>query len=171
MPEFTTISVTEAQIRTIPGRQGTFMNEYVDYIQQLPRGQAGKLTVGEDETHTTVRRRLATAAKAMNINLIIKRSGNDLYFWREDGGEEQPRPRRGRRPRTGRPGSLIPPDMLIPEPAEDRGSLPSTPPEAGEQERAEEETTAPDQQFSASEEVNHEAVLVEESPELGQIPV
>jgi hypothetical protein len=99
MPEFTTISVTEAQIRTIPGRQGTFMNEYVDYIQQLPRGQAGKLTVGEDETHTTVRRRLATAAKAMNINLIIKRSGNDLYFWREDGGEEQPRPRRGRRPR------------------------------------------------------------------------
>jgi hypothetical protein len=99
MPEFTTISVTEAQIRTIPGRQGTFMNEYVDYIQQMPRGQAGKLTVGEDETHTTVRRRLATAAKAMNINLIIKRSGNDLYFWREDGGEEQPRPRRGRRPR------------------------------------------------------------------------
>jgi hypothetical protein len=99
MPEFTTVSVQEAQIRTIPGRQGTFMNEYVDYIQQLPRGQAGKLTIGEDETHTTVRRRLATAAKAMNIHLIIKRSGNDLYFWWEDGGEEQPRPRRGRRPR------------------------------------------------------------------------
>ena len=94
MPEFTTISVTEAQIRTIPGRQGTFMNEYVDYIQQLPRGQAGKLTVGEDETHTTLRRRLATAAKAMHIHLIIKRSGNNLYFWREDGGEEQPRSKR-----------------------------------------------------------------------------
>jgi hypothetical protein len=41
MPEFTTVSVPEAQIRTIPGRQGTFMNEYVDYIQQLPSGQEG----------------------------------------------------------------------------------------------------------------------------------
>ncbi len=60
--------------------------------------------------------------------------------------------------------------MLIPEPAEDRGSLPSSPPEACEQEGAAEETTAPEQPFSASEEVNHEAALVEESPELGQTP-
>jgi hypothetical protein len=107
MPEFTTVSVQEAQLRTIPGRQGTLMNEYVDYIQQVPQGQAGKLTVGEDETRTTVRRRLAAAAKAMHINLIIKRSGNDVYFWLGDGEEE--RPRRGRRPRTGRPGGLFPP--------------------------------------------------------------
>jgi hypothetical protein len=27
------------------------MNEYADYLQQLPRGQAGKLTIGEDEKH------------------------------------------------------------------------------------------------------------------------
>jgi hypothetical protein len=91
MPEFTTISVQEAQIRTTPGRQGKFINEYADYIQHLPQGKAGKLTIGEDEKHTIVRRRLATAAKAMNITLIIKRSGNDLYFWRQDGGEQQPR--------------------------------------------------------------------------------
>src|ERR687895_526709 len=91
MPEFTTVSVQEAQIRTIPGRQGTFINEYADYIQQLSSGQAGKLRIREDEKHTTVRRRLATAAQAMNIPLIIKRSGNDLYFWRQDGGAEQPR--------------------------------------------------------------------------------
>jgi hypothetical protein len=102
MPEFTTISVQEAQIRTIPGRQGTFMNEYVDYIQQVPKGQAGKLTIAEEEKQTTVRRRLATAAKAMHINLIIKRSGNDLYFWREDGGEEQVRSKR-RYTRRARP--------------------------------------------------------------------
>jgi hypothetical protein len=106
MPEFTTISVTEAQIRTIPGRQGTFINEYADYIQQLPRGQAGRLHVMEQENPLTIRRRLVTAAKALNINLIIKRSGNDLYFWREDGEAEQPR--RGR-PRRGRPGDNFPP--------------------------------------------------------------
>src|ERR671915_291123 len=94
MPEFTTVSVQEAQLWTIPGRQGRFINEYADYIQQLPQGQAGKLTIGGDEKHSTVRRRLASAAKAMNITLIIKRSGNDLYFWRQDGGAEQPRSKR-----------------------------------------------------------------------------
>jgi hypothetical protein len=94
MPEFTTVSVTEAQLRTIPGRQGTFMNEYVDYIQSLPQGQAGRLRIGEQDKHLTVRRRLVVAAKALDISLIIKRSGNDIYFWREDTGEEQPRRKR-----------------------------------------------------------------------------
>jgi hypothetical protein len=130
MPEFTTVSVQEAKLRTIPGRQGQFINEYADYIQQLPRGQAGKLRIGEDEKPTAVRRRLAAAAKAMHINLIIKRSGNDVYFWRGDGGEE--RSRRGRRPRTGSPGSLLPPTTGF------------SAPETGEQE---EESTPMDQSF------------------------
>jgi hypothetical protein len=109
MPEFTTVSVQEAQLRTIPGRQGTFSNEYADYIQQLPQGQAGKLSIGEDEKHTAIRRRLATTAKAMNVPLIIKRSGNELYFWREERDAEQPR--RGR-PRRGRPGDNFPPQSF-----------------------------------------------------------
>jgi hypothetical protein len=106
MPEFTTVSVQEVQLRTIPGRRGTFINEYGDYIQQLPQGQAGKLSIGADEKHTAVRRRLATTAKAMNVNLIIKRSGAAIYFWREEQRAEQPR--RGR-PRRGRPGDNFPP--------------------------------------------------------------
>jgi hypothetical protein len=72
----------------------------------------------------------------MNIPLIIKLSGNDLYFWREDGGEEQPRRKRRYTRQTRMDG----------------------------------ETPAPVQPFSASEEVNHEAALAEESPELGQTP-
>ncbi len=91
MPEFTTVPVQEAQLRTIPGRQGAFINEYADYIQQVPSGQAGRLRGGESENPMAMRRRLAGAAKAMQITLIIKRSGNDVYFWRENGGEEQPR--------------------------------------------------------------------------------
>jgi hypothetical protein len=134
MPEFTTISVQEAQIRTIPGRQGKFINEYADYIQQLPQGQAGKLSIGEDEKHTAIRRRLVTAAKAMDIPLIVKRSGNDLYFWREESEVEQPRPRRGRRPRNGRPGSFHPPTTFSGQ-------------EAGEQGGVEEEATPMDQAF------------------------
>jgi hypothetical protein len=94
MPEFTTVSVQEAQLRTLSGRQKTFMQEYANYIQQLPTGQAGKLRIGEEEKHPTVRRRLVTAAKAMNIPLIVKRSGNDLYFWREGRGEEQAKSKR-----------------------------------------------------------------------------
>jgi hypothetical protein len=106
MPEFTTVSVQEAQIRTIPGRQGKFINEYADYIQQVPQGQAGKLRIREDEKHTTVRRRLVLAAQALGRNLIIKRSGSDIYFWSEERGAEQPR--RGR-PRRGRAGDNFPP--------------------------------------------------------------
>jgi hypothetical protein len=99
MPEFTTVSVQEAQSRTTTGRQKAFLHEYADYIQKLPLGQAGRLRMGEQEKHATIRRRLTVAAQTLGIPMIIKRSGNDLYFWREDGGEEQPRPRRGRRPR------------------------------------------------------------------------
>jgi hypothetical protein len=102
MPELTTVPVQEAKLRTMPGRQGKFMKEFIDYIQQLPSGQAGKLHVLEQENPLTIRRRLVTAAKAMNIPLIVKRSGNDLYFWREDEGAEQPR-RRRRYTRGARP--------------------------------------------------------------------
>jgi hypothetical protein len=94
MPEFTTVSVQEAQMRTIPGRQGRYLNEYIDYIQHVPSGQAGKLRIADEEKLLTVRRRLITAAQAMNIPLIIKRSGNELYFWREDTEAEQPRVKR-----------------------------------------------------------------------------
>ena len=134
MPEFTTVPVQEAQVRTIPGRQGKFINEFADYIRRVPKGQAGRLTIGEQEKHTTVRRQLVVAAKTINIPLTIKRSGNDVYFWREGTGEEQPRRKRSYTRRR----------------------------------RTDEETTVPDQPFSASEEVNHEAALVEESPEVGQ---
>jgi hypothetical protein len=139
MPEFTTVSVTEAQLRTLSGRQKTFMNEYATYIQQLPTGQAGRLRVGESEKHTTVRRRLGVAAKAMHIPLIIKRSGNDLYFWREGTGDEQPRTKR-RYTRRGRAGDYLP-GQSFEAPEEVRL------PEASDQEVAEEETTPLDQSF------------------------
>jgi hypothetical protein len=115
MPEFTTVSVKEAQLRTIPGRQGKFLGEYADYIQQLPQGQAGRLSIGESEKQTTIRRRLVTTAKALGMNMIVKRSGNDLYFWREDGTDEQPKPKRRytRRNRRGRAGDYFPPQPII----------------------------------------------------------
>ena len=109
MPEFTTVPVQEAQVRTIPGRQGKFINEFADYIRRVPKGQAGRLTIGEQEKHTTVRRQLVVAAKTINIPLTIKRSGNDIYFWSE--GNDAIQPRRGR-PRRGRAGDNLPPQQF-----------------------------------------------------------
>jgi hypothetical protein len=134
MPEFTTIAMKEATLQTSSGRQKRYLSQYVDYITTLPKGQAGRLRTGQEETPTTIRRRLGVAAKTLGIPVIIKRSGNDVYFWRENGTDEQPRTKR-RYTRRG---------------------------------RAQEERPTPDQPFSASEEINHEATLVEESPELGQ---
>src|SRR5918999_1674572 len=99
MREFETVSLKEARIRTIPGRQGRFLNEYAAYIQQLPQGQTGKIHVLEQENPLTVRRRLQAAATALGTKLIIKRSGEDVYFWSEDREDEQPRTKRGRQRR------------------------------------------------------------------------
>jgi hypothetical protein len=115
MPEFETVSVQEAKLRTLSGRQGQFMNEYIGYIQQLPKGQAGGLHVLAQEHPLTIRRRLVTAAKALGTPLIIKRSGADVYFWSEDRGDEQPRTKRSytRRNRRGRAGDYFPPQPIV----------------------------------------------------------
>jgi hypothetical protein len=100
MPEFTTVSVTEAQLRTTSGRQKAFLHEYTDYIQQLPKGQAGRLRIGESENPLTIRRRLAVAAQTLGVNLIIKRSGQDIYFWKDEREAAQPRTKRRYNRRT-----------------------------------------------------------------------
>jgi hypothetical protein len=100
MPDFTIVSVQDAKLKTLSGRQRTYMNEYAGYIQQLAPGMAGKLRPLEDEKLTTIRRRLAVTAQTLDITLIIRRSGDDLYFWSESAGGEQPRRRTTRRRRS-----------------------------------------------------------------------
>jgi hypothetical protein len=121
MPEFEIVSLDEATLRTASGRQGQYLKEYVSYIHQLPQGQAGKLHLLEEENPNTIRRRLAIAAQAVGIPLLIKRSGQDVYFWAEPplkpAGEEQPKPRRGRRPRV----------QAEPPPPEERPTFPEQP--------------------------------------------
>jgi hypothetical protein len=119
------------------------MREYADYIQQLPHGQAGRLRIGDDEKLPIVRRRLVVAAKALAINLVIKRSGNDVYFWWENGGDEQPRSKRRYTRRRREDAETIPSD----QPVDELGMV--------EQGIPEERQTFPE----------------EESPELGQTPL
>jgi hypothetical protein len=115
MPEFAIVPIREAQASIIAGRQGKFMQEYIRYIRQISQGKAGKLHLGEQENPVTIRRRFASAAQAIDIKLIIKRSGQDVYFWKESGEAEQPRSKRTytRRSRRGRAGDLINPKSVV----------------------------------------------------------
>jgi hypothetical protein len=133
MPEFTTVSITDAQLRTTSGRQKTFLHEYADYIQQLPKGQAGKLHVLENENPLTIRRWLVSAAEALGVPLVIKRSGADIYFWREE-KEEEPRNKRSytRRNRRGRAGDYFPPQPFIEPELSEQGVSKEEFPELGQ---------------------------------------
>ena len=99
MPNFDLVPLQEARLKTATGRRGQFLQEYADYIQQLPEGQAGKLQATENEKVSSVRRRLTVAATALGKKLTIKRMGDELYFWIETSQDEKPR-RRGRRRTT-----------------------------------------------------------------------
>ncbi len=97
MPTFDLVPLPEARLKTATGRRGQFLQQYADYIQQLPEGQAGRLQATEDEKVSTVRRRLTVAADALGKKLTLKRMGDELYFWIESSQDERPRQRRRRR--------------------------------------------------------------------------
>ncbi len=99
MPTFDVVPLQEARLKTATGRRGQFLQQYADYIQQLPQSQAGRLQATEDEKVSAVRRRLTIAADTLGKKLTIKRMGDELYFWVEPSQEEKPR-RRGRRSST-----------------------------------------------------------------------
>lgn len=93
MPIFDQVSLQEAMLKTATGKTAQITQEYLGYIEQLPEGQAGRVQPGEDESVTTVRRRLGVAAKLSGKDITIKRQGNEVYFW----VQQEPRPRRPRR--------------------------------------------------------------------------
>ena len=96
MPSFQTVSLQEARLKTATGRRAQLVQEYLEYIQQLSEGQAGKLQAVEDEKITAVRRRLGDAGRLASINLVIKRAGEEIYFWVEPSEQERPVRRRRR---------------------------------------------------------------------------
>ena len=87
MPTFDQVPLQEALLKTATGRTAQITQEYLGYIEQLPEDLAGRLQPDEGESVATVRRRLGVAAKLSGKDIIIKRQGNEVYFW------EQPYPR------------------------------------------------------------------------------
>jgi hypothetical protein len=92
VPKFEVIQMAEAAAKTATSRNTKRLQEYLEHIQRLQPGQAGRLEPNEGERVTTVRRRLGAAAKLAGKNLVIKRVGEEVYFW-----EEAPKQRRTRR--------------------------------------------------------------------------
>ena len=92
MPRFETIPVAEAQLQSATGRRAEIIREYGRYLSAVSAGDAGKLQASGGESPTAVRRRLGAAAKAVGKEIVIRRSGDTIYFWLQVGS-----PRRRRR--------------------------------------------------------------------------
>ena len=90
MPEFEIIPLQQAISSSATRSRSDSIGEYIRYIEQLGRDEAGKLTPSDGETVATVRRRLGSAVKASGKSMQIKRVGAEIFFW-----EEMPK-RRGR---------------------------------------------------------------------------
>ena len=95
MPTFDIVSLAEAESRSASGKRAQVTREYLEYLSRLKSGQAGKLEPSDGETAAAVRRRLGTAAKLAGRNLVIRRRGDQIYFWDKPGTG----PRKRGRPR------------------------------------------------------------------------
>jgi len=87
--------LAEAESSSSTGKRAQIAREYLEILAQLKSGQAGKLQPGEGETAAAVRRRLGAAAKLAGRSLVIKRRGDEVYFWDKPGTG----PRKRGRPR------------------------------------------------------------------------
>ena len=81
MPSFSTLPMREAlqlaQSASVPGP----IARYVEHIESLEEGHAGRLAPSEGENLRTVRLRLSAAARHLRTKVIIRRVGNELLFW------------------------------------------------------------------------------------------
>ena len=94
VPSFERVSLDEAMIKTATGKRAERLREYTQYVQDIAPGGAGKLTPGEGETAIALRRRLNQAAKLAGRTLAIRRLGDEVYFWIEEGPRRRGRPRK-----------------------------------------------------------------------------
>ena len=105
MPKFEMISFDEALIRSATGKRARITKEYLDYIEALKPGQAGRLEAVEGERIGAVRRRLGVAAKLAKKELVIKRTGDEVFFWDRNDEKAGTRSGRGRSRKTASPKS------------------------------------------------------------------
>ena len=80
MPLLEIVSRSEAELKTGGAKRREVLREYIEFIEGLKAGQAGRLEAGEGETPRTVRRRLGDAGRLLGKELVIKKDGALSYF-------------------------------------------------------------------------------------------
>ena len=93
MPTFSIVLASEARTSIASERRAVLVGEYIGYIERVGAGEAGVLTAGEGETTQAIRRRLGAAAEALGRSLEVRRAGNAVYFWAQE-GRRRGRPRK-----------------------------------------------------------------------------
>lgn len=96
MPTFEIVSQPDAELKTAAEKRAKILSEYLSFIEQLKASQAGRLSASEGETIGAVRRRIGAAAKLAGKDLVIKRVGEEIFFWAKPGIGK----RRGRSPKS-----------------------------------------------------------------------
>ncbi len=81
MPQLDLLSIETAILHSGTGKRASILREYISIIEQIPAGKAGRLAAGVGETLGAIRRRLGATAKQFNRTLIIKQTGDYVYFW------------------------------------------------------------------------------------------
>ena len=83
MPGFRRVSREEASNRRPAVNPALArLKQYQGYIKKVPAGETGRLTPGKGETPAAVRRRLGAAARALGVQLKMKRLEDRVFFWR-----------------------------------------------------------------------------------------
>ena len=95
MPQFTTTTLEEAQKLTCGGKREKDLAAYLESVNGLSAGTAGKVVPEEGESLSIVRRRLGDASRRSGRDIEIRRTEDAVYFWMKEG-------RRRGRPRTRR---------------------------------------------------------------------
>ena len=93
MPQLEIVSRSEAELRTTGTARAESLREYIDFIDGLSSGQAGRLQAKKGETLRMVRRRLGDAGRLLGKGLVIKQDGQVIYFWLKTTGKRG-RPRK-----------------------------------------------------------------------------
>jgi hypothetical protein len=98
MPEFSIIRIEEAQQRLRPQSRKPYLEEYIGYLAHLRRGEAGVLTLTAQDTlkPLSIKNRLRQAAAELQLPLIVRASGNTVFFWPEQQTTVQQRRQRRR---------------------------------------------------------------------------
>ena len=83
MPAFRQVSRDETSSRRPTANPALArLKQYQGYIKKVAPGVTGRLTPSKGETPAAVRRRLGAAAKALGVQLTVKRVGDRVFFWR-----------------------------------------------------------------------------------------